>query len=47
MIVAGGWWVAIVELWPARSRPYIGGSQNNSVLELHARLQRLRPADRQ
>ncbi|NGO09490.1 glycosyltransferase family 39 protein [Streptomyces sp. HC44] len=34
MIVAGGWWVAVVELWPASSRPYIGGSQNNSFLEL-------------
>jgi 4-amino-4-deoxy-L-arabinose transferase-like glycosyltransferase len=29
-LVAGGWWVAIVQLWPASSRPYIGGSQNNS-----------------
>ena len=29
-IAAGGWWVAIVQLWPASSRPYIGGSQNNS-----------------
>ncbi|MGP3773239.1 ArnT family glycosyltransferase [Streptomyces sp. SDT5-1] len=34
MIVSGGWWVAAVELWPASSRPYIGGSQNNSFLEL-------------
>ncbi|RNM14153.1 glycosyltransferase family 39 protein [Nocardioides pocheonensis] len=34
MVLAGGWWVAIVELWPAGSRPYIGGSQNNSILEL-------------
>ncbi|MFJ8882168.1 glycosyltransferase family 39 protein [Streptomyces sp. NPDC102402] len=34
MIVSGGWWVAIVELWPASSRPYIGGSQNDSFLEL-------------
>lgn len=34
MVVAGGWWVAVVELWPAGSRPYIGGSQNNSFLEL-------------
>ncbi|WP_344524523.1 ArnT family glycosyltransferase, partial [Streptomyces rectiviolaceus] len=34
MIAAGGWWVAVVELWPASSRPYIGGSQNNSFLEL-------------
>ncbi|MCW2823110.1 MAG: glycosyl transferase [Aeromicrobium sp.] len=33
-IVAAGWWIAIVELWPASSRPYIGGSQNNSILEL-------------
>ncbi|MCX4824197.1 glycosyltransferase family 39 protein [Streptomyces sp. NBC_01142] len=34
MILAGGWWVAVVELWPAASRPYIGGSQTNSFLEL-------------
>ena len=34
MIVSAGWWTAIVELWPASSRPYIGGSQNNSILEL-------------
>ncbi|MFJ4321590.1 ArnT family glycosyltransferase [Streptomyces tricolor] len=34
LVVSGGWWVAIVELWPAASRPYIGGSQNNSFLEL-------------
>ncbi|MFD3325190.1 ArnT family glycosyltransferase [Streptomyces sp. NPDC058701] len=34
MAVAGGWWVAAVELWPAGSRPYIGGSQTNSFLEL-------------
>ncbi|MEU6310253.1 glycosyltransferase family 39 protein [Streptomyces sp. NPDC047014] len=34
MVFAGGWWVAVVELWPAASRPYIGGSQNNSFLEL-------------
>jgi 4-amino-4-deoxy-L-arabinose transferase-like glycosyltransferase len=34
MLVAAGWWVALVELWPAGSRPYIGGSTNNSVLEL-------------
>ncbi|HEX6888886.1 MAG TPA: glycosyltransferase family 39 protein, partial [Candidatus Nanopelagicales bacterium] len=34
MLVAGGWWVAIVELWPVSSRPYVGGSQTNSVLEL-------------
>ncbi|CAL9477564.1 hypothetical protein SUDANB58_02989 [Streptomyces sp. enrichment culture] len=34
LVVCGGWWVAIVELWPASSRPYIGGSQHNSFLEL-------------
>jgi 4-amino-4-deoxy-L-arabinose transferase-like glycosyltransferase len=34
MVLAGGWWVAIVQLWPASSRPYIGGSQDNSFLGL-------------
>lgn len=34
MLVAGGWWVAVVELMPASARPYIGGSQANSVVEL-------------
>ncbi|MDX6278689.1 MAG: hypothetical protein QOJ72_2817 [Nocardioidaceae bacterium] len=34
MIAAAGWWIAIVSLWPASSRPYIGGSQHNSILEL-------------
>ncbi|MER6836346.1 glycosyltransferase family 39 protein [Streptomyces cellulosae] len=34
LVVSGGWWVAVVELWPASSRPYIGGSQSNSFLEL-------------
>jgi 4-amino-4-deoxy-L-arabinose transferase-like glycosyltransferase len=34
IVVAAGWWVAIVELWPADDRPYIGASQKNSVLEL-------------
>jgi 4-amino-4-deoxy-L-arabinose transferase-like glycosyltransferase len=34
MVAAAGWWVLIVTLWPASSRPYIGGSQHNSVLEL-------------
>ena len=34
MVVAAGWWVAIVELLPASARPYIGGSQDNSILEL-------------
>jgi len=34
MVVAAGWWVAAVQLTPAADRPYIGGSQNNSVLNL-------------
>ena len=34
LVLAAGWWVAVVTLWPAAGRPYIGGSQHNSVLEL-------------
>ena len=34
LVLAGGWWVAVVELVPASLRPYIGGSQTNSVWEL-------------
>ncbi len=34
VVVAGGWWVAIVALTPASDRPYIGGSQDNSILNL-------------
>jgi 4-amino-4-deoxy-L-arabinose transferase-like glycosyltransferase len=34
VMVSAGWWVLAVELWPATSRPYIGGSTNNSVLDL-------------
>jgi 4-amino-4-deoxy-L-arabinose transferase-like glycosyltransferase len=34
MIAAAGWWVAVVELTPADARPYVGGSSNNSFLDL-------------
>ncbi|AQA21876.1 dolichyl-phosphate-mannose-mannosyltransferase family protein [Rhodococcus sp. MTM3W5.2] len=34
MVAAAGWWLLTVELWPADSRPWIGGSQDNSILEL-------------
>jgi 4-amino-4-deoxy-L-arabinose transferase-like glycosyltransferase len=34
LVVSGGWWVAVVELAPESWRPYIGGSQTNSVWEL-------------
>lgn len=34
VLLSAGWWVALVLLWPTASRPYIGGSQTNSILEL-------------
>ena len=34
LLVAAGWWVGIVALTPAADRPYVGGSQNNSILNL-------------
>ncbi len=33
-LVAAGWWVAVVELVPASMRPYVGGSTNNSIINL-------------
>ncbi|MER7280255.1 glycosyltransferase family 39 protein [Dactylosporangium sp. NPDC000244] len=34
VIVSAGWWVAVVSLTPASWRPFVGGSQTNSILEL-------------
>lgn len=34
MIAAGGWWVAVVLLWPSATRPYIGSTSDNSILSL-------------
>ncbi|MGI5506120.1 ArnT family glycosyltransferase [Lentzea sp. CA-135723] len=34
VVVSAGWFIALVDLWPADSRPYIGGSTNNSLWEL-------------
>ncbi len=34
VVASSGWWVAVVELWPASSRPYLGGSTDNSELNL-------------
>jgi 4-amino-4-deoxy-L-arabinose transferase-like glycosyltransferase len=34
LIVSGGWYLLLVELWPSSSRPYVGGSQNDSIVEL-------------
>lgn len=33
-VVSAGWWIVTVELWPPGSRPWIGGSPDNSILEL-------------
>jgi 4-amino-4-deoxy-L-arabinose transferase-like glycosyltransferase len=34
LVVSAGWWVALVALWPASSRPYVGGSTNNSIFQV-------------
>lgn len=34
VVASAGWYVALVELWPADSRPYIGGSTDNSLWQL-------------
>ncbi|MBV8930314.1 MAG: glycosyltransferase family 39 protein [Mycobacteriaceae bacterium] len=34
LVVSAGWWVLAVQLVPASARPYIGGSSDNSVLDL-------------
>jgi 4-amino-4-deoxy-L-arabinose transferase-like glycosyltransferase len=34
VVVSSFWWVAVVALWPAASRPYIGSTQDNSILSL-------------
>ncbi len=34
LLVSGGWYLLLVQLWPAHARPYIGGSQHNSIIEL-------------
>jgi 4-amino-4-deoxy-L-arabinose transferase-like glycosyltransferase len=34
VIMSSGWYIALVELWPADARPFIGGSQTNSIIEL-------------
>ncbi|HEY0813764.1 MAG TPA: glycosyltransferase family 39 protein [Pseudonocardia sp.] len=34
MVVVCGWWFVAVALWPAATRPYIGGSTDNSAIQL-------------
>ncbi|MGW6334271.1 glycosyltransferase family 39 protein [Nocardia rhamnosiphila] len=34
MVAGAGWWLLIAQLWPTEQRPYFGGSENNSIIEL-------------
>ncbi len=34
LVVSAGWYVALVSLWPASSRPFIAGSTNNTLWQL-------------
>ncbi|MDV8021922.1 ArnT family glycosyltransferase [Rhodococcus sp. IEGM 1330] len=34
LVAAAGWWVVTVQLWPESARPYIGGSTDNTVMDL-------------
>src|SRR5439155_26038610 len=34
VLVASGWWVLVMELLPASGRPFVGGSTNNTALDL-------------
>jgi 4-amino-4-deoxy-L-arabinose transferase-like glycosyltransferase len=34
LVASAGWYVALVSLWPASSRPFIAGSTNNTLWEL-------------
>jgi 4-amino-4-deoxy-L-arabinose transferase-like glycosyltransferase len=34
LVASGGWYLALVSLWPSDSRPYIGGSTDNSLAQL-------------
>jgi len=48
IIAAAGWWVLLVELTPEAQRPYVGGSADNSFLNLtfgYNGLDRLRGGD--
>lgn len=34
MLVSGGWWIAVVELWPDSARPHVGGTTGDSWIDL-------------
>ena len=42
-VASAGWFVALVAIWPADARPYIGGSTDNSLLQLALRADRMVP----
>ena len=48
MVLAAGWWVVLTAIVPSGSRPYIGGSQNDSFIEQSspAQANRSRPGPR-
>ncbi|MEV3983377.1 glycosyltransferase family 39 protein [Nonomuraea sp. NPDC049758] len=34
LVASSAWWMVVVDLWPAASRPYVGGSTDNTVRDL-------------
>ena len=34
LVVAGGWWYVVVAAWPTASRPFIGSTNDNSIVSL-------------
>jgi len=34
LVVSGGWWLVLVELWPQASRPHVGGTTTDSWIDL-------------
>jgi len=34
LVVSAGWWIAIAELWPAATRPHVGGTTTDSWVDL-------------
>jgi 4-amino-4-deoxy-L-arabinose transferase-like glycosyltransferase len=34
LVVSAGWYLLLATVWPADRRPFIGGSQHNSIIEL-------------
>ncbi len=46
-LVAGGWWVAVVSLWPEADRPVLRRIAGQHLLERVVRIQRSRPHNRQ